>query len=326
MKVIVEDSSAVVRAIIEQKLKNYSEIEIIASVPNFKKLVYAIENERPDVVISGLDINEPTEQANLNSIICDFHIPVLVLTEDTASTNSNEITETMEKPNLSSYTKEFLDELVAKLQKLASYPVNMPSSSVPTASFKVLCIGASTGGPSAVSEVLQGLGNDFPLPILYAQHIEIGADKNMAHWFSNVCHNVHVKLAEDGEEAESGTVYMAPADKHLVVDYTRSNGKPVLKLSDEAPERFLRPAVNKLFRSAATLYKKNCLAILLTGMGADGAEGCKMICENGGWTIAEDKSTCAVFGMPAAAIEMGGAKEVLPRGKISQRILELVKK
>ena len=325
MKVIIEDSSAVVRAIIEQNLKTYPEIEIIASVPNFKKLVYAIENERPEVVISGVDINEHNEQANLKSLLYDFHIPVLILTEDTSSMTSNEISEIIEKPNLSSYTKEFFEELVTKLQKLASSPVNMSCGSDPKASFKILCIGASTGGPSAVSEVLQGLGNDFPLPILYAQHIEIGTDKNMAHWFSNVCHNVRVKLAEDGEEAVAGTVYMAPADKHLVVDYLRPNGKPVLKLSDEAPERFLRPAVNKLFRSVAGLYKKNCLAILLTGMGADGAEGCKMICENGGWTIAEDKSTCAVFGMPAAAIEMGGAKEVLPRGKISQRILELVK-
>ena len=125
-------------------------------------------------------------------------------------------------------------------------------------------------------------------------------------------------------QAKAGNVYMAPADTHLVIDYVKSNGNPILKLSDEAPERFLRPAVNKLFRSAAQFYKKSCLAVLLTGMGRDGADGCKEIVKKGGWTIAEDKSTCAVFGMPAAAIEVGSAKEILPRGEIAKRILELV--
>ena len=173
---------------------------------------------------------------------------------------------------------------------------------------------------------MQGLGKDFPIPILYAQHIDTGADKNMADWFSSVCHDIQIKLAENGEEAKAGFVYMAPADKHLVIDYVRPNGNPVLRLSDDEPERFLRPAVNKLFRSAARYYRNHCLALLLTGMGADGAEGCKEICDNGGWTIAEDRSTCAVFGMPAAAIALGGAKEVLPRPEISKRILELVGK
>ncbi|MBO4387713.1 MAG: chemotaxis protein CheB, partial [Treponema sp.] len=190
----------------------------------------------------------------------------------------------------------------------------------------VLCIGASTGGPSAVSEVLSGLGNNFPLPVLYTQHIEVEADKKLAQWLSSTCKNIPVSIAKDGEEAKSGHVYMAPAETHLVIDYVKSNGTPVLHLSHEEPERFLRPAVNKLFRSAAQFYKKDCLAVLLTGMGMDGADGCKEICANGGWTIVEDKSTCAVFGMPAAAIEAGGAKEVLPRGSIAKRVLELVKK
>ena len=117
---------------------------------------------------------------------------------------------------------------------------------------------------------------------------------------------------------------MAPAEKHLVISYVNKDLLPVLKLSDEEPERYLRPAVNKLFKSAALNYKNHTLAILLTGMGADGADGCKSICEKGGWTIVEDKSTCAVFGMPAAAIEAGAAKEVLPRNMIAKRILEMV--
>ena len=148
----------------------------------------------------------------------------------------------------------------------------------------------------------------------------------MATWLNSVCKNITVKLASDGEAALPGTVYMAPADTHLVINYINNSQRPVLKLSDEAPERFLRPAVNKLFQSASEIYKNNTLAVLLTGMGADGANGCRQICDAGGWTIVEDKSTCAVFGMPAAAIEAGGAKEVLPRPEIAKRILELTNK
>ena len=119
---------------------------------------------------------------------------------------------------------------------------------------------------------------------------------------------------------------MAQADRHLVIDSISSNGNPILSLSDEPEERFLRPAVNKLFRSAAKVYKNECLAVLMTGMGRDGADGCQMIVENGGYTIVEDKSTCAVFGMPAAAIEQNAAKEILPRDKIAKRILALTGK
>ena len=195
---------------------------------------------------------------------------------------------------------------------------------IPHGDFKVLCIGASTGGPTAVQQVLSGLGNNFPLPVLYTQHLDVGADEKMAKWFSETCPNIPMSLARDGEVAKSGHAYLAPADRHLVIDYVK-NDLPVIHLSDEPPERFLRPAVNKLFRSAAKNYQQNCLAVLMTGMGRDGAEGCKEIVEAGGFTICEDKSTCTVFGMPAAAIEMNAATRVFPRDKIAEEVLKLVR-
>ncbi|MBQ6782329.1 MAG: hypothetical protein IJP62_14060 [Treponema sp.] len=327
MKLIIADGSAVVRAIIEQNLRKYAEIEIIASVSNGKKVILSAQNERPDALICGFDIHDPAGRESLHIITDELRLPVVLLSDSKISgVQYQGIVETLEKPRLNSYTKEFFDVLVKELGKISASSEKRSTCADGNGSFKIVCIGASTGGPSAVSQVLSSLGDHFPLPILYIQHLEIGADKNMAHWFSGVCHNVQIKLAENGEEARAGVVYMAPADKHLVIDYVRPNGNPVLRLSNDDPERFLRPAVNKLFRSAAKFYKNACLAVLLTGMGADGAEGCKEICERGGWTIAEDESTCAVFGMPAAAISLGGAKEVLPRPEISRRILELVGK
>ncbi len=325
MRILIADSSAIVRAIIEQNLKKRSGFEIAASVSNGKKAVAIARGDVPDAIISGVDTSDTLEQENLRFLSEEMHIPVLLLSEGKVWDRASSFATILDKPKLNSYTPAFFDSLVKTLEKTADSPAKGSAPSVEgKGEFKILCIGASTGGPSAVSEVLSGLGKNFPLPILYAQHIEIGADKAMAGWFSGVCKNVRVKLAEDGEIAQAGTVYMAPADKHLVIDYIKSNGLPVLHLSDEEPERFLRPAVNKLFRSAAKFYGRNVLAILMTGMGADGAEGCKEICDKGGWTIVEDKSTCAVFGMPAAAIDLGAAKEVLPRGSVAARILEIV--
>ena len=320
MRLVIADGSAVVRSILEQNMSKYTDVEITSLVSNGKKLLQTVEEVQTDVVLSGLDINDEAEKEAMNAVIFEKHIPILLLSDIQDRPVRIGEMETIEKPKISAYTKEFFDSLVTRLRQVAS------SLSTGCRTFSILCIGASTGGPSATSEVLQGLGKDFPIPILYAQHIDTGADKNMADWFSSVCHDIQIKLAENGEEAKAGFVYMAPADKHLVIDYVRPNGNPVLRLSDDEPERFLRPAVNKLFRSAARYYRNHCLALLLTGMGADGAEGCKEICDNGGWTIAEDRSTCAVFGMPAAAIALGGAKEVLPRPEISKRILELVGK
>lgn len=336
MKVIIADDSAIVRAILEQNLKAYQDIDIIASVSNGKRLINAVKTECPDAIISDSDMPELDGVCTLIDLASKISIPICILTEGKTNVEKKHPYSVclLEKPALNSYSKDFFDFLVEKLRSLVQIegsPSKAASKNAAddlsaAANFQVLCIGASTGGPTAVSEVLRELGEDFPLPILYTQHIEIGADKTMAEWFCSVCPNIKIKIAEDGEEAKAGRVYMAPADRHLVIDHVKRDGTPVLSLSDEEPERFLRPAVNKLFRSAASHYGRACLAIILTGMGMDGAEGCKKICEEGGWTIAEDKSTCVVFGMPAAAIEMGGAKEILPRPQISTRILNLVRK
>lgn len=325
MRIIIADGSAIVRAIIEQKLKKYEDIKIIALVSNCKKAIISAKTETPDLIICGTDEENNTERESIKTLTNEMHIPVILLT-DSSLPPLSKFVKTIAKPSLKGYSQEFIESLVELMHSfLSNLPLSSSDSEETQRSFQVLCIGASTGGPTAVSEVLSNLGENFPLPIIYTQHVEIGADKNLVEWLSSVCKNVDIKLAQDSEAAKAGTVYMAPADKHLIIDYIKQDGTPILKLSDEEPERFLRPAVNKLFRSAAKFYRSKCLAILLTGMGADGADGCKEICNKGGWTIVEDKSTCAVFGMPAAAIEAGGAKEVLPRGQIARRILKLVK-
>lgn len=336
MKIIIADDSAIIRAMLEQNLSKESDIEIVASVSSGRKAVDASRLYDPDVVICDSDMPEMDGYEATKIISKELCIPVIFFADDFGAAvkakNAGAV-DFIEKPDLTSISNSFFESVIERIYSVAEKSISLCDRKRKLNSdflckeglFKVVCIGASTGGPTAVAEVLKGLGNDFPIPILYAQHIEVGADVKMAEWFNDTCHNITVSLAQDGEIAKAGHVYMSPADKHLVIDYVRSDGTPVLKLSDDAPVRFLRPAVDKLFDSAASFYKKSCLAILLTGMGRDGAESCKRLVDAGGYTIVEDESTCAVFGMPAAAIEEGGACKVLPRGKISKEICALVK-
>jgi two-component system chemotaxis response regulator CheB len=310
----------------------------VGQVSNGRKAIDFCKSHDVDFVITDYDMPEMNGVDATKIISKQLGIPVCIYSEDNSvkaeALEAGAIIFEL-KPSFSSYSAQsmqlFIQRLIAALKDMV--PSSHKTSEKETVSkekkssshdFQVLCIGASTGGPTAVEEVLSGLGKQFPLPILYVQHIDIGSDDKMVQWFNKCCPNTPMFLAKDGDVAEKGKVYMAPANKHLVIDYLTDSGKPVLKLSDEPPERFLKPAVNKLFRSAANHYKSNCLAVLLTGMGRDGAEGCREIIDNGGFTIVEDKSTCAVFGMPAAAIELKAASKVFPRDIIAGEILKLV--
>lgn len=345
MNILIVDDSAIIRAILEQNLSKERDFTIIDSVSTGRKAIDSAKKNSPDIIISDVDMPEMNGFESTKYIYSNYKIPVIILSENPSdeikAKNAGAIDFEI-KPSLNSYNEKFFNSLNSKIRKAYAIKNQKLHSSKTSTSktenrnrplvnatetkhtFKILCIGASTGGPTAVAEVLSSLGKNFPLPIIYSQHIEIGADVKMSEWFNQTCKNISIKLAKNGEEALPGTVYMAPADKHLLIDFVKSNGHPVLKISDDPPWRFLRPAVNKMFDSASYFYKNNCLAVLLTGMGRDGAEGCKNILKAGGYTIVEDESTCAVFGMPKAAIEEGGVSEVLPRNEIPSRILKLI--
>lgn len=335
LKTIIADDSAIVRGIFDKEFKSSKNIEVVALVSNGRKAADYCRENPVDLVITDFDMPEMNGLETLKLIKHDFGIPVCVYSDD-SSIKSEIMSEGAllfeVKPSLSSYGSTAMKDFINKIERVTQDI--KPSAEIKEVKnlslrnkkgFGILCIGASTGGPTAVLDVLRGLGENFPLPVLYTQHIEVGSDKKMVDWFNSCCPNIPMHLAKNGEVAQNGHVYMAPAETHLLINYVNEAGLPVLKLSNEPPERFLRPAVNKMFRSAARFYKKSCLAVLLTGMGRDGAEGCKEIVDNGGYTIAEDRSTCAVFGMPAAAIELGAASSVYPRNRIAKEILELVR-
>jgi len=184
-------------------------------------------------------------------------------------------------------------------------------------SFRMVGIVASTGGPNALARVLAGLGRNVPVPILLVQHITPSFLKGFVTWLNGIS-PMSVVEAVDGQIPEPGVVYVAPAERHLMLD------RGCLRLDGGAPVCVQRPSGTVLLRSLARSLGANCLGVVLTGMGEDGATGLRDIREAGGYTIAEDESTAVVYGMPASAVNMGAVCESLPLDEIAPRLLQLL--
>jgi len=183
----------------------------------------------------------------------------------------------------------------------------------------IVAIGASTGGPPAVLQILSGLTTAFPAPILLVQHISTGFAVGFAEWLASAS-GLPVRVAVDGETPLPGHVYVAPDDRHLSVG---SRGE--LRTTCCEPQHGLRPSVGVLFRSVAEHIGSSSIGVLLTGMGRDGAEELKVMKDAGALTIAQDEESSVVFGMPGEAIKLDAARFVLPPQKIAKVLVERVR-
>jgi two-component system chemotaxis response regulator CheB len=195
------------------------------------------------------------------------------------------------------------------------------SQRTPSAPPAVVLIGASTGGPAALDVVLPALPADFPLPILIVQHMPELFTKLLAERLSDVC-PLRVSEAEAGTPVRAGAIVIARGGWHMEVA-SAASAAPVLRLTQEPPENFCRPAVDVLFRSAIPVYGPRILAVILTGMGSDGLAGSRVIRESGGTILVQDQPTSAVWGMPGAVAQAGLAHRILPLNAIAPEILRL---
>lgn len=170
---------------------------------------------------------------------------------------------------------------------------------------EVVAIGASTGGPPVLQTILAGLDSSFPAPVLIVQHIAKGFIGGLVDWLNQTT-GMRVSVARHNERAVAGRVYLAPDDTHLGID-----GSSRIILSHAEPENGVRPSVSYLFRSAIEAFGKATAGVLLTGMGKDGADELLAMHDAGGVTIAQDRETSVVFGMPGEAVKLGAADHVL---------------
>ena len=185
---------------------------------------------------------------------------------------------------------------------------------------KVIGIGASTGGPQVLQEILASLPKTFPVPILIVQHIAQGFLPGLAEWLNQTT-GLQIHIAGHGVAAMPGHVYLAPDDFHMGI---MPSGR--ILLSKEEPHNHLRPAVSYLFRSLASMCGPAAVGVLLTGMGKDGARELKQLKDTGAVTIVQDRDSSIVHGMPGEAIRLEAATHVWPADKIAAGLLEVVAK
>lgn len=194
---------------------------------------------------------------------------------------------------------------------------------IPGTGKKLVVIGTSTGGPQALQAVITRLPGNLPCGVVVVQHMPAGFTKSLADRLNSIC-EIAVKEAENDEIIRPGQVYIAPGNYHLRISPI-PGGERKIVLSQDPPVGNHRPAVNVMFDSAAQ-FGKDLVSVIMTGMGCDGCEGMKKIKATGGYSIAQDESSCVVYGMPKAVVDAGLADEVRHLNKIAEAIVEAVRR
>lgn len=336
-KVIVIDDSAFIRGAISEFVNKVCNFEVVGRFRNVKNYIKQIINYNPDVIILDLN-NEEANELDLihENILSHINTNILVISK------SNE-KEFLKNSKLERYKNtDFLikkydftvdgikmieNEFINKLEAC----INREHKKIYTNEKKifvneikknidVVLIGASTGGPRALTKVLTSINGQVNKPILIVQHMPTGFTKSFAERLNKSCLNFNVVEAEEGMTIENNKVYIAKSGIHMCI----SKDKKII-FDDSKSIWGVKPAVDKLFLSAAKVYKGNILACILTGMGKDGAEGVVKIKELGGTVIAESEKTALIYGMPKTAIETGKVDYILDIDEIGIKIIKLIK-
>lgn len=344
INVLIVEDSLVTRQHLKHILESDENIRVIAMAVDGKEAIRLVEEHRPDVVTMDINMPEMNGLDATRQIMETNPLPIVIVS---ASYNHKDVEKSfraidagavslVEKPfgkghpdhaimakNLIQTVKLMSEVKVIKRWPKKRYPLKGAKVLPPfnhefvNHKIKLVTIGVSTGGPPVLKSILTGLKNGFPAPLLIVQHIARGFLKGLVEWLKeSTGHPIHI--AADGERILAGHIYFAPDDFQMGVD-----GGCRITLSNSPPENGLRPSVSYLFRSASNVFGKNMAGVLLTGMGRDGADELKLMKDRGAITIAQDKESSAVFGMPGEAIRLGAASQVLPVGSISKALESL---
>jgi len=332
VRVLVTDDSALMRKLIPQMLERDPEIEVVGTAMDGSFCLKKIEELQPHVVTLDLQMPGMNGIDTLREIMRRSPRPVIVVSS--LSTEGAAVTfkalafgavDFVTKPqDPSAHMAETTEELIAKIKAAAASklvrpgalgPVvaasleKMPAGKIPAHPSKLVAIGISTGGPQALEYLLAQLPADFPGSIVVVQHMPEGFTEMFAHRLDELC-ALTVKEAQSGDALQPGRVLICPGSRHVRVK--RLTMGDVVVLGDDPRVNGHRPSADVLFRSAAEEFGAQTVALIMTGMGDDGAEGLGAVKKAGGMTIAQSEESCVVFGMPKAAIERGYASRIVP--------------
>lgn len=354
IKVLIVDDSALVRKMLNEILSSDPGIEVVGVAQDPYIARDKIKELNPDVLTLDVEMPRMDGLTFLNNLMRLRPMPVVMvssLTEQGADVTLRALESgavdfvTKPKIDLANQLGEYSDELIAKIKMAANVNASVLGSSASsleappklsadavlskTSASKhyrttdmIIAIGASTGGTEAIKEVLVRMPPDSP-GIVITQHIPEAFSKPFAQRMDSVC-AINVKEAEDNDQILPGHAYIAPGNAHLMV--IKDGAKYRCKLNDGPPVNRHRPAVDVLFRSVTQNVGPNAVGVILTGMGADGAEGLLELHAAGAKTVAQDEKTSVVWGMPGEAVKRGAVDFELPLKKIADKLVTLVSK
>lgn len=346
IRVLVIDDSALVRRVLTEILNSVPGIEVVGTAQDPYVARERIKSLNPDVLTLDVEMPRMDGLTFLRNLMRLRPMPVVMVSSLTA--RGAEVTlhalewgavDFVTKPtlDLSNTLETYRDELADKIRAAANVRVRRasavpepePKKSVddvlPTKPLRhlrttdrLLAIGASTGGTEAIKDVLLGLPPDSPAVVI-AQHIPPGFSTAWAERMNRQS-RLLVKEATEGDRLMAGHAYIAPGDQHLMI--VRDGARYLCRLSHGEAVNRHRPSVDVLFRSVLQAAGTNACAALLTGMGADGAQGLKELHDFGVYTVVQDEATSVVWGMPGEAVKRGAATEILPLPKIATALLK----
>jgi len=346
IRVVAIDDSAVMRSLLSGALRSCAQVELVGMAQDGRDGLETIERLNPDVVLldvemprmNGLEVLAEMRARRMRArvIICSMltrrgaSITLEALARGAADYVAKPVAQTAGE-GMAALRRDLLPKILALFPPEGWYcPVEFSSraSAIPplhpqvsgSPAPGVVVIGVSTGGPAALEKLLPALPADFPVPILIAQHMPRLFTALLAERLDGLC-RLTVREAEPSVPIQRGVVYLARGDWHLEI--ARTSCRSVLRLHQDQPAEHCRPSVDLLFRSAASVYGAGVLAVVLTGMGTDGLDGCRAVRAAGGRILVQDRQTSTVWGMPGAVAGAGLADQVLPLEAIAGEIKRL---
>jgi len=341
VRVLVVDDSAYVRKVVKQMLLRSPFIEVVGTARDGVEALEQVAELNPDVVTCDLNMPQMDGTAFVRAQMARRPVPIIIISvashagEAVLAALDAGAVDFVQKPTALATDKllDIADQLVEKVKAAAQAPlrVGLPAAAalapIPPAvatkgRVEIVLIGTSTGGPQALKVVIPRLPENFPVPVGLVLHMPIGYTETYAAKLNEMS-ALTVVEAKGNEEVVPGLVFLAPAGRHLTFRRDADGiVRTVLGLRPlDTPHR---PAVDVMFRSAATTFGPAVLGVVMTGMGADGREGAAWIKANGGQVITEAEDTCVVYGMPRSVVEAGLSDEVVAVDRLAEVIMERV--